>query len=107
MVTLLFLSPEEFVYIGHIKEKGKISNTEQIMIMTRFRNEECNIANYLESIKNQSTEQSVVEIIVVDNNSTDHTKKIAARYTDKDKFLEIDGFDENSSGHEDWDFDRS
>lgn len=177
---------------------------DMVSVIITTKNEEKNIKNCLESIKsqtylsnlcNQSTEQSVVEIIVVDNSSTDRTKEIARRYTDKvynfgpersaqrnfgvkqasgkyilyldadmilsgniisecveksreeglvalyipekivgngfwvrvrnfersfynataidcvrfvrrDKFLEIDGFDENLTGPEDWDFDR-
>jgi glycosyltransferase involved in cell wall biosynthesis len=37
----------------------------------------------LESIKNQTYPQDKIEIIVVDNNSTDGTKDIARKYTEK------------------------
>lgn len=166
-----------------------------VSIIITTRNEEINIQNCLESIKRQSYPLDKIEIIVVDNNSTDKTLVIARRYTDKiynygpersaqrnfgarqangkyilyldtdmilseavisecvnkcekenlialyiperiigkgfwikvrdfersfynatvidcvrffrrDKFLEIDGFDENLNGPEDWDFDR-
>ena len=58
------------------------------------RNEEANIGSCLRSIKAQTylsrrsnatlrDPQDNIEIIVVDNDSTDRTKEIALRYTDK------------------------
>ena len=46
-------------------------------------NEEKNIARCLESVKKQSFPQERIEIIVVDNNSTDETVEIARQFTDK------------------------
>jgi len=54
-----------------------------ISIVVTTRNEERNIANCLESIRAQTYPQEEIEIIVVDNNSTDKTKEIAKKYTDK------------------------
>ncbi|MCD6094020.1 MAG: glycosyltransferase [Candidatus Omnitrophica bacterium] len=64
---------------------------KQVSVVITTRNEEKNIENCLESIRNQTfnsqfpipTSHSLIEIIVVDNNSTDRTKEIAARYTEK------------------------
>ena len=50
-----------------------------IVIVTR--NEEKNIGNCLESIKLQTYPKNLIEIIIVDNNSSDDTKKIARKYT--------------------------
>ena len=47
------------------------------------KNEEKNIQNCLESIKRQDFDCGRIEIIVVDNNSTDKTREIAREYTDK------------------------
>jgi glycosyltransferase involved in cell wall biosynthesis len=47
------------------------------------QNEEKNIKNCLESIKRQTYPVEKIEIIVVDNDSSDATKEIAAKYTDK------------------------
>ncbi len=55
----------------------------EVSIIITTRNEEENIADCLESIKSQAYPQDKIEIIVVDNNSTDNTKEIAGRYTDK------------------------
>ncbi len=52
-----------------------------VSVIITTKNEEKNIANCLKSIKNQSYKN--IEIIVVDNNSTDNTKKIAKRFTKK------------------------
>jgi glycosyltransferase involved in cell wall biosynthesis len=52
-------------------------------VVITTKNEEKNIANCLESIKRQTYPQNRIEIIVVDNNSTDGTKEIARKYTKK------------------------
>lgn len=52
-----------------------------VSVVVTTRNEEKNIRNCLESIKGQSWPN--IETIVVDNNSTDRTQKIAAEYTPK------------------------
>lgn len=54
-----------------------------VSVIITTKNEEKNIENCLKSIKNQSYLQDLLEIIVVDNNSTDKTKEIARKYTDK------------------------
>lgn len=54
-----------------------------ISIVITTKNEEKNIENCLKSIKIQSYPQDKIEIIVVDNNSTDKTKEIALKYTNK------------------------
>lgn len=54
-----------------------------VSVIVTTKNEEINIANCLESIKRQNYPQDKIEIIVVDNNSTDRTKEIAKKYTDK------------------------
>src|SRR5665811_1228312 len=52
-----------------------------VSVIITTKNEERNIENCLKSIKEQS--YSNIEIIVVDNYSSDKTKEIARRYTDK------------------------
>jgi len=54
-----------------------------ISIIITTKNEEYNIANCLKSIKRQTYARDKIEIISVDNNSTDRTKEIALSYTDK------------------------
>jgi glycosyltransferase involved in cell wall biosynthesis len=51
-----------------------------VSVIVTTRNEERNIGNCLQSIQLQTYEP--IEIIVVDNNSTDRTKEIARRITD-------------------------
>ncbi len=52
-------------------------------VIITTQNEERHIDNCIESIKNQSYPEDGIEIIVVDNNSTDRTKEIAKKYTEK------------------------
>jgi len=54
-----------------------------ISVIITTRNEEENLGFCLESIKKQTFPSSKVEVIVVDNNSTDKTKQIAKKYTPK------------------------
>jgi len=55
-----------------------------VSVIVTTKNEEKNVANCLNSIKNSiNSINSDVEIIVVDNNSTDNTVEIAERFTDK------------------------
>ncbi len=58
-----------------------IENRPLVSVVTTTKNEERCIAQCLQSIKSQS--YSNLEIIVVDNNSTDRTCAIAAQFTDK------------------------
>lgn len=54
-----------------------------VSVIITTKNESANIGNCLSSIKNQSYSRDDIEIIVVDNNSTDKTKDIAREFTDK------------------------
>src|SRR3990167_3285518 len=54
---------------------------DTVSIIVTTKNEEANIKRLLESIKSQT--YSPIEIVVVDNNSTDNTKVIAKKYTNK------------------------
>lgn len=47
-----------------------------VSVIITTKNEERNIENCLKSIKEQTYSQDNIEIIVVDNNSTDRTKEI-------------------------------
>ena len=51
-----------------------------ISIIITTKNEERNIRNCLESVLSQDYPKDKLEIIVVDNNSTDKTKEIAIRF---------------------------
>lgn len=55
----------------------------QISVIINTRNEEINIEDCLKSVKNQVYPGSQIEIVVVDNNSSDRTKEIAKKYTEK------------------------
>lgn len=52
---------------------------EKVSLIVTTRNEEQNIERLLKSLKQQTYKN--IEVIVVDNNSTDKTKEIAKRYT--------------------------
>lgn len=52
-----------------------------VSITVASKNEEKNINRCLESIKKQTYPKNKIQVIVVDNNSTDNTKKIAKNFT--------------------------
>jgi glycosyltransferase involved in cell wall biosynthesis len=54
-----------------------------VSVVITTKNEEEHIGSCLESIRNQSYPQEKIEIIVVDNNSSDKTKEISGRYSEK------------------------
>jgi len=54
-----------------------------VSVIVTTKNEEKNIENCLKSVKNQTYPADKIEIIVVDNNSTDRTVEIAKQFTDK------------------------
>lgn len=54
-----------------------------VSVIITTKNEEENIENCLKNVKSQSYPQEKVEIIVVDNNSTNKTKGVAKKFTDK------------------------
>ncbi|MFC1541797.1 glycosyltransferase [Candidatus Latescibacterota bacterium] len=56
-------------------------NQKDISVIVTTRNEENHIEECLKSILNQNYPPGKIEIIIVDNNSTDRTKEIAAHYT--------------------------
>ena len=62
-----------------------MSNMSKIMplvsVIITTKNEEKHIENLLQSIKRQTYKN--IEIILVDNYSTDRTREIARKYTDK------------------------
>lgn len=76
-----------FFYFAIFSKKQKnnpcVVGPVDISIVVTTRNEEKNIQNCLESIKRQTYPQEKIEIITVDNNSTDKTKEISLRYTNK------------------------
>jgi glycosyltransferase involved in cell wall biosynthesis len=52
-------------------------------VVVTTKNEEGNIANCLQSIRNQTYPDGKIEMIVVDNHSSDETIEIAKKFTDK------------------------
>lgn len=54
-----------------------------VSVIVTTKNEENNIANCLQSVRNQTYPEEKKEIIVVDNYSSDKTIEIAKKFTDK------------------------
>jgi len=63
-----------------------------VSVIITTKNEEANIENCLKSIKEQSYPQNLIEIIVVDNNSTDKTKQIAESFRERFTSLNLQVF---------------
>lgn len=59
---------------------NKFNNMPLVSVIIATKNEEKNIENCIQSIKNQTYPSDKIELIVVDNNSTDKTKEIAEKF---------------------------
>lgn len=59
-----------------------MSSFPLVSVVVTTKNEESNIANCLKSIKNQIYPEGKIEIIVVDNYSSDKTVDVAKKFTD-------------------------
>src|SRR3989339_872222 len=67
-----------------LKEGIKVNKDLPVVsVIITTKNEEKNIENCLKSVQKQDYDKEKLEIIVVDNNSTDRTKEIASQFTDK------------------------
>lgn len=64
------------------KKQALNDHSDLVSIVITTKNEEQNIQNCLLSIKSQTYPKNKIEIIVVDNDSTDETKKIARNFTE-------------------------
>lgn len=60
-----------------------MTNFPGVSVIITTRNEEKNVLNCIQSIEIQTYPRDNIELIVVDNNSTDKTKEMAKRFTDK------------------------
>jgi glycosyltransferase involved in cell wall biosynthesis len=59
----------------------KLDGMPLVSVIIATKNEEKNIENCIKSIKNQTYPSDKIELLVVDNNSTDRTKEIAKRFS--------------------------
>jgi glycosyltransferase involved in cell wall biosynthesis len=59
-----------------------LSNFPLVSVVLTTKNEEKNVANCLQSIKNQTYPQEKIEVIVVDNYSPDKTIEVAKKFTE-------------------------
>lgn len=64
-------------------------NIIRVSVLIAARNEEKNIDKLLESIYNQSFPKEFLEVIIVDDHSTDNTKSIINNFINKNKELDI------------------
>lgn len=65
------------------KDRSFMSKWPSISVVVTTKNEEKNVENCLKSIKSQTYPQEKIEIIVVDNNSTDKTKEIVKEFKER------------------------
>ncbi len=80
-----------FVYGGLQKVKtvshSKIDGLPHVAVIVPFRNEEENLPGLIESLKNQTYPQSHLQIILVNDASTDNSKQVAEKLMGKNFML--------------------
>jgi len=70
-----------YLIVGVSRVKSfRNKNNYQVSVIIPFRNEENNLARCITSVLNQTYEKNLIEIILVDDHSTDESKKIAEKY---------------------------
>lgn len=86
LITALYFCTTTLVIIGFKRIKGESHNhlenkeLNKISIIIPVRNEEENIANCLESLKNQNYNKNDFEIIIVNDHSTDNSSNIISSF---------------------------
>jgi glycosyltransferase involved in cell wall biosynthesis len=68
---------------------GLTSERIPVSVIVITYNEENNIQNCIISLINQTYPKSLMEIIIVDDHSTDNTRSIIKKYSDKYKYIKI------------------
>lgn len=94
-ITIFFVSIVNLISFPVIEENKSISD-DLVSILIPARNEEYNIANCVEDCLKQTYPN--VEIIVLNDNSTDNTKTVLEKYSDKIKIIEGAEIPENWLG---------
>ncbi len=82
--TLLFFYSIFILYltIGSLRtKKSKRNNSFKVSLIIPFRNEQLNLEKCLLSVLNQSYDKNLIEIILIDDHSTDSSNLIAQRFT--------------------------
>lgn len=89
-LTLIYLFKILSFFLGLFKLKpGQNQDTYSVTILVPARNEENNIAACLDSLIIQDYPGDKIEIIVIDDNSSDNTGKIVQTYRDRHPFVHL------------------
>ena len=99
-VTLFITSLLFFIYLSNRNKLFKYpkSKIEPVSIIMPCYNEEKEIAKALDSLINLNWPNDMLEIIVVDDKSSDNSVKIAKKYEKKYKFIKVIESKSNSGG---------
>ena len=99
-VTLFITSLLFFIYLSNRNKLFNYpkSNIEPVSIIMPCYNEEKEIAKALDSLINLNWPNDMLEIIVVDDKSSDNSVKIAKKYEKKYKFIKVIESKSNSGG---------
>ncbi len=94
-ISVLYLLLHLIFFIGYLKSKNcKILSDNQkikVSVIVAARNEEYNISNCIRALKKLDYPPELLEIIIVNDESTDNTKDLMIKETIKDnKFIVID-----------------
>jgi len=89
--AILYLYQDFWFLRGFVRPRKKKSSLEPVRatVLVAARNEERNIARCIESLIVQDYPKELLEVIVVDDRSTDKTGEIARSYAAKYPFLKV------------------
>ena len=98
-LTFVYAYKISFFFFGlfRIKE-GKNPHLHPATILIPARNEEQNIRNCLDCLVNQNYPENKLQIIVIDDNSTDRTAEVVRSYFQKYPFIHLINLDQCPPG---------
>lgn len=84
---MLFMAIANFIFLKIATKQAEITSGPKVSVLIPARNEENSIVNCLNSLVNQSYKN--YEVIVLDDNSTDNTFKLANEFAKKYDFIKV------------------
>lgn len=98
VISLYIVKISEYIFAWQKKIKINKTNAVSVSVIIALRNESKNINNLISSLKNQTYPKSLLEIILVDDNSTDNTYKLLCEATKGLNNFKITQLDINTIG---------
>lgn len=89
LTTILYVFIGIFIHLGLSKKYNRISHKPKVTVLVAARNEETNLPDCLKSLGRQDYPQELLQIIAINDRSTDATREIILQHTDQIPILQL------------------